>query len=276
MAMIKREREREESRTCRTVLLHGLVEQRHRARHDVVAAERHGPRPRLGAELHVERRVARRGAVRRAAEALGTERPLQAPRPPPRPLHRPHGAPREHRARDRRPHKHQRPLVTCGEDDHPHRSSHSLAYRSSYPRSQSSLLPATAITRSAAVRSRKRRGELIGGMLTTGCLLLCLSAHHPAVIYIYKSYVQTRRVRGLFPGPYYCLFCLWNICSGLLLPRRFYSLWLACMSFTGETWKCVSGTERGKKRRSENKTCVNSLTIDVGRCIHISVQLGVK
>lgn len=111
--------------------------------------------------------------------------PLQAPRPPPRPLHRPHGAPREHRARDRRPHKHQRPLVTCGEDDHPHRSSHSLAYRSSYPRSQSSLLPATAITRSAAVRSRKRRGELIGGMLTTGCLLLCLSAHHPAVIYIY-------------------------------------------------------------------------------------------
>lgn len=185
MAMIKREREREESRTCRTVLLHGLVEQRHRARHDVVAAERHGPRPRLGAELHVERRVARRGAVRRAAEALGTERPLQAPRPPPRPLHRPHGAPREHRARDRRPHKHQRPLVTCGEDDHPHRSSHSLAYRSSYPRSQSSLLPATAITRSAAVRSRKRRGELIGGMLTTGCLLLCLSAHHPAVIYIY-------------------------------------------------------------------------------------------
>jgi hypothetical protein len=90
--------------TCRTVLLHGLVEQRHRPGHDVVASQRHGPGPGLPVELLRQRRVPREGAVRRATEPLRPQRPRQAPRPPPRPLQRTHGAPRGHRAQH-----HQRP-----------------------------------------------------------------------------------------------------------------------------------------------------------------------
>lgn len=86
--------------TCSsTVLFHGVMEQGHRPGRDVVAAERHGPGPRLPVEPLRQPRVAREGAVRRAAEALRPQHPAEAPRPPPRPRQHAHGAPRERRRR---------------------------------------------------------------------------------------------------------------------------------------------------------------------------------
>jgi hypothetical protein len=91
------ERDRGESCYARTVLRHGVVEERHGPGHDGVAARRQGRAgPGLPGEPVGQRRVAGQRAVRRAAEALRPQRPAQAPRPQPRPLRqRARGAPRD-------------------------------------------------------------------------------------------------------------------------------------------------------------------------------------
>jgi hypothetical protein len=109
-----------ERKKRRTVLLHGLMEHRHRPGHDVVAAQRHRPGPGVSAEPLHEWRVARQRPVLRAAEALRPQLPAQAPRPPPRPLQRSQGAPRQDRARQQRLPRQSRHLRLAGAEQSHH------------------------------------------------------------------------------------------------------------------------------------------------------------
>jgi hypothetical protein len=114
--------------TCRTVLFHGLVENRHRPGHHVVAAQRHGPGPGFPVQPLRQRRVPGEGAVRRSPEPLRPERPGQPPRPPPRPLQRAHGAPRQRRAQQHQlPRERRSPVAAAAGDGAEQKSYHAAA-----------------------------------------------------------------------------------------------------------------------------------------------------